>query len=152
MKRFVLLVLSLILLITVLPIQSALANNNTPGSKILYFADGFYLEIAITEISTKASNEIIGTNSYTYKNASGSIQWTATLTAKFTYTGTSSVCTSTSTSYSITNTDWHLISKSSSKSENTATGDFSFGYTSLGSTTTVPVTLTLRCDRYGNLS
>lgn len=152
MKRFVLLVLSLILLITVLPIQSASANNNTPGSKILYFADGFYLEIAITEISTKASNEIIGTNSYTYKNASGSIQWTATLTAKFTYTGTSSVCTSTSTSYSITNTDWHLISKSSSKSENTATGDFSFGYTSLGSTTTVPVTLTLRCDRYGNLS
>lgn len=153
MKRFTALALSLLLLIAVLPVSAVSAREaKQTAPEIIYFEDGSYLEIVITESSARTTNVKSGQKSYTYKNASGSAQWTATLTARFTYDGTTSECTNVATSYGITNADWYLISKSASKSGNTATGKFTFGYSSLGTTKTVPVTLTLRCDRNGNLS
>lgn len=148
MKRIVSFVLAFVLMIGVLPICGNAAEIET-----IYFEDGSYATIEITENLARASGSKSGTKTYNYYNSSNVKQWKAVLTGSFTYTGSSATCTSSGMDVTIYDSDCYVVSKSASKSGNTASGTATVGEKLLGVTiTTVPVSLTLKCDANGNLS
>ena len=90
---------------------------------------------------------------YDYTSSNGITQWKATLKATFTYDGSTSRCTSVdSPSVVIYDNTWSLDSKSCSKSGNTATGNITMAKKLLLGSSKAPITLTLSCDKNGNLS
>lgn len=115
--------------------------------------DGSYFEITTIEFGTRATNAKTGTRTFTYKDPSGTVHWTATLTARFTYNGTTATCINAVIQASVINTAWYLQSKSANPNGNTATGTVYMGYMLSGATTKViNRTITLTCDKNGNLS
>jgi hypothetical protein len=79
--------------------------------------------------------------------------WSASITATFTYNGTTSSCTSVSKSTTIYKSSWKCTASSCSKSGATATGNFTFKrYVTLIPVQTVNKTLSLTCDKNGNIT
>lgn len=129
--------------------------QNTRQETIEYFEDGSYgVTIIITnfQLFSKA-NTITRTKEYRYKNSNDQVLWAATITATFTYNGTSATCTQVTKAHHIYNDSWKLTASSASKSGATATGAFTFKHYVLGvPTKTINKTLTLTCDKTGNVS
>ena len=124
-----------------------------------YFSDGTVMETVITEeasVNTARATQYTksGTKSNTLKNADGDVLWSFTLRGQFDVVeGVSSVCTLAKHSYNIYDNSWSLDSASTSKSANKAIGNATFKKKVLFVTTdTKSFTLTLTCDKYGNLS
>ena len=90
--------------------------------------------------------------SIAYYNSDGISKWNAVLTGSFSYNGSSATCSSSSVDVTIFDSDWYVISKYASKSGNTATASVTVGRRYDGSTIKVPVSLSLKCDKNGNLS
>jgi len=148
MKRMLSCVLVAILVIGVLPIC-----GNASEVETICFEDGSYATVEVVCYGTRASGSVTGNKNYSYYDRNSVKQWKATLTGSFTYTGSSSTCTSSDINVTIYNSDWYVYSKSASKSGNTASGSATVAEKLLGVTiTTVPVSLTLKCDANGNLS
>jgi len=148
MKRVLSLVLAAILVIGVLPIC-----GNAVEIETIYYEDGSYATIEITTYGMRASGSKSGTKTFNYYNNSDVRQWKAVLTGSFSYTGSSATCTSSSMDVTIYDSNCYVYSKSASKSGNTASGSATVGEKLLGVTvSTVPVSLTLKCDANGNLS
>ena len=162
MKRWMTITIASLLLITMLPLTAfASAEMNEISEtadevmiqEILY-EDGSSLEIITSwKLTDQDRGTKTGTKVYNKRDASGALEWKATLTASFTYNGTSATCTSASCSVSIYNSSWYTISYSAVRSGNTATAYLKMGYSALGSTPiTYSYTITLSCDANGNLS
>ena len=119
---------------------------------IEYFNDGSYSIITLETISmTKGT--VSKSKSYKYYNSNSILQWKATLTASFSYNGSTASCTSASASYTIYKDSWSNTLSTASKSGATATGNFTFKHYVLGiCTKTVNKTLTLTCDKNGNVT
>ncbi len=150
MKKVLCAVLAIFILINVTIMLCSAAETAQP--EIEYFSDGSYM---ITEIETENSCKSTVSKSKTtkYYDSSNNLQWKATLTATFSYNGSTSSCTSSSVSHTIYDNAWRNTYSSASKSGNTATGEFTFKHYVLGiPVKTVNKTLTLTCDKNGNVS
>lgn len=104
-------------------------------------------------VSERTRSTVTGHKSYSPTDGSGSTIATATLTGSFTFNGTTSSCTGASCDVTIYNNSW------STKSVNAYTS----GYSAIAEVTiirkllfitveTKSFSITLSCDRYGNLT
>lgn len=104
------------------------------------------------DIQTRADNVKTGKKNMIYKNESGEVLWTVTVIGTFTYNGKTSRCTSSNVSAISKKSDWKITSKSHSKYDNKATAKATAQKYFLGfSISTVNKTVTLSCDKQGNL-
>lgn len=169
MKKSIKLVFSLLICATLFSMMSftAFADNSKMESRaideIIYFDDGSYCITTINTIeSTFASSctdgilstnsSITSTKSTIYYSALHTALWKFNLTASFTYNGSTSTCTSSSSSVDIYDTSWYVNSKTASKSGNKATGTVIMKRNVLGIITTRTASLTMTCDKNGNVS
>lgn len=155
MKHFLACALSLLLTFGIV-FPCAAAAEIVPVDKeaeILALADGGYIAITREEYIALAANTKSGSATYTRNSNSGSTLWIATLTGTFTYNGVTSTCTDADLVISISDNSYYTVSQSVNKSGNTATASFTIGYKVLGVTyKTESYTITLSCDKNGNLS
>ena len=149
-KRIVGALLGCLLLVCLLPIQ-AFAQQR----EVIRFEDGSYMVVTVSREATAArtTNYARGNRVYDYYSDTNVLQWKAVLNATFTYNGSSATCTSVnSLNVTIYDSAWSVGSKSTSKSGSTAYGYLTMNGKLVSGTQGVPVTLTLSCDKNGNLS
>lgn len=150
MKKFLTgILIAFLLMLCTLPVYAAEADK-----EVIYYDDGSYTIVTMDVVGVaRATDKISANKVYNHCSPSGATEWKATMRATFTYTGSTATCTSVdSLSVSIYNDDWSLVSKSTRKSGATAYGDVVMERSIIGGTQGVPVTLTLTCDKNGNLS
>lgn len=151
MKKSFTLFLAVLMILSLLPVQAFAAD-----STVTYDDDGGYTVITIEEDQyslTRATNTKSGSIKYEHFTTTGDLQWKAVMHATFTYNGSTSSCTSVnSLTVKVYDDIWSLDSKSYSKSGNTATGNVTMAIKLLVGSGKVPITLTLSCDKNGNLS
>jgi len=152
MKQFRNSIIVVLIIALLTPIYASASTQDTQTVSYVYFENGCYAVIRTVEIPSRATGQKSGYREKTYYSESGSALWIATLNANFTYTGTTSTCTSASTQVTIYNSAWSCASRSASRSGNTATGNFTMRLQAIFSSMDFPVTLTLSCDKNGNLS
>ena len=114
----------LVLLLGLVPINTFALENNIESRTIEYIGDGIYVETTIESlnISTYTTNTVTKTKTNKYKDSSGAILYTVSITGTFKYTDTSSTCTSATVQATAPASSWKVTSKSASKSGNKATG------------------------------
>ena len=122
MKKILTIIFTLLLGLT--PINTFALENNVESRTIEYLGDGIYVETTIESpsISTYATNTVTKTKTNKYKDSSGAILYTVSITGTFKYTGTSSTCTNATVQATAPASRWEVFSKSASKSGNKATG------------------------------
>ena len=151
MKKLVTLILTALMILSLLPVQAFAADSN-----VIYYDDGSYAVVTIEidqQTLTRASTIKAGTVAYNRYSTAGTLEWTASMKASFSYNGSTSTCISVNIPVvTIYNDNWSVVSQTSSKSGNTATANITMGLKQIIGTSKVPITLTLSCDKYGNLS
>ena len=145
-----------LLIIMMIPLYTMVAFSvDECNIEYEFFEDGSYAVIVIqkeTPLLAK-SGSVTETKTYKYYDNNHSLDWTASITASFTYNGVMASCTSVSKSTTIYDTSWKCTASSCSKSGATATGSFTFKYYLLGvPVKTINKTLTLTCDPNGNIT
>lgn len=150
-KRMFSLLMACLLMVCLLPVQVLAAEQE---ETVTYYEDGSYTVTTVEKrLTARAAGTVTGTTTENYYSSANVLQWKAVLNATFTYTGSSATCTSVnSLNVTIYNSAWSVGSKSTSKSGNTAYGYLTMNRQIIGGTQGVPVTLTLTCDKNGNLS
>ena len=134
-----------------LPVQAAAAED--PVTEVIYLENGDSIVVTLEVMGARASGTKTASKSYTYYNADGSKAWTVTLTGTFTYTGTTSTCTKASSSITFHDDLWYLKAKSTKASGSSAIVNLTVAYEVQGTVTeTKSCTVTLTCDKNGNLS
>ena len=104
-------------------------------------------------VIAQTRDRVTAQRAYHHRNSSGTILWTATVTGTFTYNGSTSSCTSASYSTQVNNSTWSEQSGNAYPSGNTAIADVVMMRKLLFIVVeTVPVTVSLTCDKNGNLS
>ena len=152
MKRFLCCVMAMVLLAAMFPVFGKAAAY---GEEVVteVFADGSYETESIYKMQTRAGGTISGSKVKNYYDSKGTLCWQFVLNGSFSYTGSSATCTSSTCSVSIYSQGWYVISKNASKSGNTASANATMGESSGGVLANqVSASLTLRCDKNGNLS
>ena len=153
LKRIFTLSLIVLLLVSALPFGAYATDYTGTNEECIYFEDGSYIRITITESVMRASGTKTGTKKYDYTGSDGEIKWEATLRGTFTYTGTSSVCTSSSCDVTIYESAFYVVSKTASTSGNAAIATLTMGRKVLGITVAKNTyNMSLSCDVNGNLS
>lgn len=165
MKKIFSLFLSVMMLTAVLSanivtVQASEAEDNVTGvvisETVEYFEDGSYATITVTEEPTtaRATSSKSGSKYYLMRNSDGEELFRLTVHGTFSVnSGVSATCTAASRTYSISDDAWQVKTTSVSKSGNTATANGTFVRKLLGITIeTQSCTVTLTCDKYGNLS
>lgn len=145
----------LLMLVIFNPIEICGLDSNTSESIYYkYLEDGSYYEITILENTmTRASSTKTATKRAKYVNSSNVTVWEVSVTGTFTYNGTSSTCTASSVATKSYSTNWKITSQSASKSKNKAIAKATAKYYYDGSlVTTANKSVTLTCDKNGNLS
>ena len=151
MKRLFSIVLIFLLILSVtLPLSaSATAVDKT----VIYFPDGSSLTTTISILDSRATNTRIGNKEYIYSDPAGEPLWMAVLTGNFSYNGFTAYCGSASCEFTIYNNAYSVTSESTTKVGATATAEWTMIKKFLGVTVeTQNHTLTLTCDKDGNLS
>lgn len=150
-KKILSLLTACLLVVCLLPVQVLAAERE---ETVTYYADGSYTVTTVEKyLTARASGTVTGSATKNYYSSSNKLQWKAVLNATFTYTGSSATCTKVnSLNVTIYDSAWSVGSKSTSKSGNTAYGYLTMNGAIIGGTQGVPVTLTLSCDKNGNLS
>lgn len=166
MKKFLSLILTAIVLISLFSFNTSAAVNNEQSKNevivsevIEYFADGSSVTTTITQqihdVETFATTKTVsGSKTRTLKDADGNILYKFKINGTFSVNiGVSATCTAVSCSASDFNYGWELDSYTTSKSGNTAyaTGIFK-KKTLLITTQTVEIPISLSCDANGTLS
>lgn len=150
-KKILSLLTACLLVVCLLPVQVLAAERE---ETVTYYADGSYTVTTVEKhLTARASGTVTGNETKNYYSSSNKLQWKAVLNATFTYTGSSATCTKVnSLNVTIYDSAWSVGSKSTSKSGNTAYGYLTMNGKLVSGTQGVPVTLTLSCDKNGNLS
>jgi len=144
----------LIVISCVFPMNVFALEDNT-DIQIVYLGDGIYVETVIEEsnITLFATQTKTGTKTNTYKNASGNVLYTLSVTGTFEYTGSSSKCTAASVSATSKDAAWKVGSKSASKTLNKAIANATMNHYYNGKLVqTVNASVTLSCSATGKLS
>jgi len=147
MKRFSIFILAILITMGTFPFDVAAAKKDSDTSEIIMLADGDYIVVTLIPAVSRATQ--VKGKEYVYYNSADVAEWVMTLTGTFTYDGRTSSCTSSRCTVTIyDDSGWELVSKSATKSGNTAYGRAVFsGPNGLS----VPVNLTLTCDKDGNV-
>jgi hypothetical protein len=152
MRKILSALLAFILVLTLLPVDTYAAQVSESKS-IIELDDGSYIEIRVEETAVRATNTKNGSKTYSYYDSNDNLEWTAKLSASFTYNGTTSSCTSGSCAVTIYESNWYEYSNTTTRSGSTATTALVMGRKFLGVTVSKPeYTITLTCDKDGNLS
>lgn len=152
MKRLACCVMAMVLLAAMLPV---FGNAASYGEEVVteVFADGSYETESIYKMQTRAGGTVSGSKVKNYYDSKGTLCWQFVLNGSFSYTGSSATCTSSTCSVSIYSQGWYVISKNASKSGNTASANATMGnQIDGGKVNQASASLTLRCDKNGNLS
>lgn len=152
MKRLACCVMAMVLLAAMIPV---FGNAASYGEEVVteVFADGSYETESIYKMQTRAGGTISGSKVRNHYDSKGTLCWQFVLNGSFSYTGSSATCTSSTCSVSIYSQGWYVISKNASKSGNTASANATMGESSGGVLANkVSASITLRCDKNGNLS
>jgi len=160
LKKAMKLVATIIMIITITIITSARtsASQLSIYSKELIDSEIAFEVVTITSsidknISDRALlSTISGTKTTEYKNISGVTLWSVSVTGIFTFNGSTSSCISCSHSTAFYNSEWSLKNAIHSMSGNTASATATATHTVLGIPIDHTKTVTLQCDRNGNLS
>ena len=151
MKRFINLLLIATLLISFSFSASATEINETVNT--IYYEDGSYLTITVTQYHTRTSNSVSGYKRYDYTEANGNLAWYSILAGTFTCDGTTAVCTTSSVTSRVNASNWYEVSKTAAKNGSTANGTVTMGRTVLGITVAKETyNMTLTCSPNGTLS
>lgn len=111
------------------------------------------LTIGDLTMSSRSTQIIPATKTYSIKNSSGDILASYTLKASFEYTGKSASCKSASYETSTPSSAWHFTSATASRSGATAYGSFTAKSVVAGITKdTISRELTLSCSVDGKIS
>ncbi len=151
-----------ILLLTILlssqNILTTTAATAASSSDIIYVSDDLYVEVTLEEefptiVTFSTSTSKTYSKTATLKNGDNETVAKFKLTATFTYDGSTSTCTNVSHSATIYDDSYEFTSTSSSKSGATATGKYTIKkYILFINTQTVSDTITIKCDKNGNIS
>lgn len=151
MKRIFSILLIVALLFACIPQAFA---KDTGTTTIIDLGDGARLIITLTEEVSPASTQRALKTKTSYKTVKydkdGKTEWMAVLTASFYYNGLNSKCTEASCPVSVADANWSPKSKDVRYSDNTATVDLVMYHK--GQNKSVSYTLTLSCDKDGNIS
>lgn len=152
MKRILAVLLAVACCLTMA--ATAFAASVEENTEITYFEDGSYLVKTITTEKSARATTVSGAVDAEYYNASDELRWVVTLSGTFTYTsGVSSSCTSASISATAYGGGWSCSTKNAYASGNSAVGSATMIRKVLGiQVDSIPVSMTLSCDKYGNLS
>ncbi len=144
--------LLVLLLAFVFPINTMAASTQST-QEVIYFEDGSYITVALSEAQSRASGTKSGSKTYKCYNSNDVELWRAVLTGTFTYTGSSASCTASSCNVTIYDSAWYVVSKTASKSGNTAKASITMGKKLLGITIEKKsAELSLSCSANGTLS
>ena len=129
-------------------------NGELKQVKVVHvFDDGSQLLEGLPVVTVETRGSVTAHKPYYHRNSSGAVLWTATVTGTFTYNGSTSSCTNATYGTQINNTAWSEQSGSAYPSGNSAIADVVMMRKILFIVLeTVPVTITLTCDKNGNLS
>ena len=112
------------LMVGIVPAK-AYSTSEYESSSIETLANGYYIETSISIDNVDTASSTRGTKTATktrsYKNSSGDVMWSASITGTFSYNGNSATCTSCSHSATAYGSTWSIKSVSSSRSGNSAT-------------------------------
>ncbi len=143
----------MLLLAFIFPINAMAASIQSTEERSVYFEDGSYITVTLSEVQTRASGTKSGSKTYRSYTSDGTEEWRAVLTGTFTYTGSSATCTASSCNITISNTAWYVVSKTATKSSNTAKASITMGRKLLGVTIEKKsADLSLSCSANGTLS
>lgn len=151
-RRVVSMFMACLLVLCLLPVQ--VFADEVVSETAIYHSDGSHTVVQVVKCATaRAAKTVTGGATENYYSDNNVLAWKAVLNATFTYNGSSATCTSVnSLNVTIYDSSWSVGSKSTSRSGNTAYGYLTMERRIAGGTQGVPVTLTLTCDRNGNLS
>ncbi|MCM1235504.1 MAG: hypothetical protein NC489_35845 [Ruminococcus flavefaciens] len=161
MKRVVSLLIMTVLIFGVFcsaPLANAAAIPEQ--SEIISLENGDYLEITINNIPVQFSgiSALAATKSVTkmkttkYRNSSGTVLWSISIKATFTYDGSTSKCTACSHSTTCPAKTWTIKSASSSKSGNSATAKATATHATNGALKNYTQSVTIKCSKNGTVS
>ena len=129
-------------------------NEEQKQVKVMHmFDDGSQLLEGQPIIITQTRGSLTAQKPYYHCNSSGTVLWTVTVTGTFTYNGSTSSCTSASYGTETNSSSWSEQSGNAYPSGNSAIADVVMIRRLLFIIVdTVPVTITLTCDKNGNLT
>ncbi len=146
----------LIAIVTTLSLAiPAFADSSEETVEIVNFEDGSYAVITISpNIQYRSGTTISKNKDFTYFNTENEKLWKVTLSGTFAYvSGVSSSCTSANITYTNYSGGWSCSSKNAYTSGNSAIGNATIVLKILGvQVDSIPVSLTLTCDKYGNVT
>lgn len=153
MKKY--LVLLMVSLLCLSNINVAYAQSDIQGYIEEVFEDGSYIETHIVQdVNFARSSTTSGKKTSNYKDSSGVVLWSVTVSGTFTYNGSSATCTSSSISTTCPSSNWKLSDKRAFKFNNVAYASvIAKEYKALNiCVKTVDKTVALTCDKNGKLS
>lgn len=142
-----------------IPANATITLENTQTT-IELLENGDYIETVIScvtdkkgfDYSTYATQTKTGKKTSSYKNSSGTVLWSVSVTGTFSYNGSTATCTSKSHSATSYSSSWSIKSVSSTKSGNSATANAVATHRGATGTTDYSMSVTLRCSANGTLS
>ena len=173
MKKFLSIFIAFI--ITFIPFCiPASAGEIADNKQTEYFEDGSYITVEISSVIENemtnifarifeffrklieffTGNKTVSKTKYaSYYDKNGNLLWSVFLEAEFSYNGKTSYCKEARAYYETYDSDWKVSSSDFSTDGNTVTADFTAQQSKLGvKLKTVNKTLTLTCDKNGNIS
>ncbi len=158
MKKFsiVLTIISLILIFSI-PTNALVINNTDTKTTIEKLENGDYIETIIESVDKPGilpmgNNTITKTKTKNYRNNSGTVLWSVSVTGTFSYNGTTSTCTSCSKKTTSPGSNWSIKSSSVSKSGNSATAKATATYKTATVTKDYSMSVTIKCSADGKIS
>lgn len=150
MKRFLALVLSILLILPILSVAASAASaDKLISTTTEYYEDGSYAVINVYENMIQPRTGKTGYKDGIYYSFNGTSIFKVTVNGSFDYVyGISSTAKSATANVSIYNSDTSFVSKNAYTSGASAVATGTVKY--LGNV--VSKTVTLTCDKYGNLS
>ena len=156
MKMFKNLLFAILGVLFLLPISVSANSATSVTLETYHFTNGDYLETILIQdaLPRAATSTRSGQKTTYYKSASGTVLWSVTVKASFSYTyGKSSTCTSVTGSSASSSVAWKVSSASSKKNGNTATASATgYHYTNGALVESLSRSVSLSCDIYGSLS
>lgn len=150
MKKILSFAVAVCLIISIVP-QLGYALNTE--NDVIYFENGSYLIVSVQTVESRIAGTKSSSKTYQYCLPDGTLEWQAVLRGSFVYTGSSGNCTSATCNVTIYNPDWYEVSKTTGTANGTASAELVMGYKVIGITTkTVPVSMSITCDKDGNLT
>ena len=161
-KKISLLILATLLtcIMEVIPTSANSSDYDTSLSTIEQLGNGYYFETIIENsfgpsvaVPNGTTKYITKTKTTQMKNSAGTVLWSISIKATFSYDGTTSKCTSCSHSCEVYASAWSIDSISSSRSGNSATTKAIATYTApSGASQSYSKSVTIKCSATGVVS